>query len=309
MEKIVTICEMAPRDGMQVLNRNGQIPIAKRIELIKILQRASLKYIEVGSFVKQKIIPAMKDTSELMKQVNSYNGQLAALVPNIKYFHEFEKAPNLDTVALFLSASEYYSLKNTKMTIEQAINNAEEVVDIATKKGYRLRAHLSGAFRDLTQENRPTKEEEVAEICSKLRHFDPELTIALADTDGRAKEDDIERVLKYVINTFGSAGIAVHLHNRNGDGLKKVRVAFDAGVNTFDSAIGGIGGNQKVLTEAVGNVATEEIVNMFETNGVKTGIDQNLLLEAGKLVIEMTELTGDPLPPSKLLKRKLKEKF
>ena len=71
MEKIVTICEMAPRDGMQVLNRNGQIPIAKRIELIKILQRASLKYIEVGSFVNQKIIPAIKDTSELMKQVNN----------------------------------------------------------------------------------------------------------------------------------------------------------------------------------------------------------------------------------------------
>lgn len=298
----VRICEMSPRDGLQALDRAGALPLARRVELVRALQRAGMPYIEAGSFVSPRVHPSMAATAELMAEIEPRGGQLAALVPNRKHYERFRAARNLDTVALFVSASEEYSLANTRMTIEQALDSAAEVAAAASEDGYRLRAHLSGAFRDLTAANRPSSDGLVVKICERLAGMGCE-EVALADTDGRAAPADIERVIGAAIESLGQSRIGVHLHDRSGFGIANAYVAYAAGVRTFDAAVGGIGGSKAVGGGAVGNIATEELVSLFEAMGVETGVDLEALLEAGEIIRQMAAELGQPSPPSKLLDR------
>ena len=112
----VTICEMSPRDGMQSVNRDCRIPIEMRLKLIDALKRARFPYIEAASFVSPKVFPQFADSAELLTRAGPYeHGQLAALVPNLKYYEQFKSTPNLRCVAVFLSASDEYSRKNKRI--------------------------------------------------------------------------------------------------------------------------------------------------------------------------------------------------
>ena len=288
MRRDVILCEMAPRDGLQALNRASVIPLDQRVRFIETLQRARLHYIEAGAFVSAKRMPAMADSAGLFARLTAYDGELAALVPNMKYFEKCAAASNVDTVALFVSASEAYSLKNTRMTIVEALNAAAEVCAAALGKGYGVRAHVSGAFRSLTRENTPTPADEVVRVCERLRAAGGEgMTVALADTDGNAREDDLRRIVPTVEAAMGLEGVGVHLHDRGGRGVDNARVAYELGVRVFDSAVGGIGGNPTAVDDPAGNVATELLVEMFEGMGVATGLDREALDAAVAMIREM----------------------
>src|SRR3954471_19248926 len=106
---------MSPRDGMQSVNRDCRIPLEMRLQLIRALQRAGFPYIESGSFVSPKVFPQFEDTPDLFRELQPYSGQLAALLPNFEYYETFKDTPNLNTVAVFLSASDEYSRKNKRI--------------------------------------------------------------------------------------------------------------------------------------------------------------------------------------------------
>jgi len=292
----VTVCEMAPRDGLQMLNRAGNVPRAQRVALARTLLRAGFPYIELGSFVHPRFV-AMADFPELLAELAvpaGYPGELAALVPNEKGYERFRAAPHLTTVALFVAASEHYSQHNTGMSIDAAMAQAERVAAAARADGKRLRAHLSAAFRDLTPEDRPTDAARVADLAQRLLAMGCSC-VALADTDGRATRADLERVL-------GAVGpldrIGLHLHDRWGLAVRNAWAAYGLGVRTFDAAVGGIGGN-KLLGRAPGNVATEELLEMFRQEDIPTGIDRAVVAEALGLVAEMARAAGEPEPPSR----------
>ena len=297
MREQVTICEMSPRDGMQVLNRSGRIPLEMRVALVQALQRANFPYVEAGSFVSERVLPHMSDTAELLARAKlpEYTGQLAALVPSLKYCEKHCDTPNLTTVALFLSASETYSMKNKRVSIEDDLKDAKQIAALARSRGHRVRAHLSAAFRDLTDANRPTSADLVAGICGELLGAGCEL-VALADTDGRATIGDLERVLRRV----GVERIGVHLHDRAGDAIDKARIAYDLGIRTFDGAVGGIGG-AVAIDDSPGNVATEDLVALFASLGVETGVDLPALRDALMIVFRMTQLVGDDRPKTHLM--------
>ena len=293
MQREVILCEMSPRDGLQALNRAAVIPLEDRVCLVTALQRARLYYIEAGAFVSARRIPAMADSAELFERLTPYEGELAALVPNMKYFEKCANVPNVDTVALFVSASEAYSLKNTRMTIDEALFAATEVCAAAMAKGHRVRAHVSGAFRDLTGENGPTPAADVVRVCERLRDAGGGgMVVALADTDGNAGEEDLQRVIPAVESALGLDRVGVHLHDRAGAGVGNARVAWDLRIRVFDCAVGGIGGNPTALDDPAGNVATEKLVEMFEEMGVSTGVDRGALGEAVVMVGEMAALAA-----------------
>lgn len=301
----VKICDVTLRDGMQAVNHQAVLPLELRLRLAESLQRARLPYIEVGSFVHPKVIPAMRDSADLFAALRPSAGQeLAALVPSLKYFRKLEGTPNIDTVALLVSASEAYARINTKSTREQALEAAREIATAARSDGYRVRAYLSYAFSDLSPASGGRGGDEmppeiVAEICHRLLDVGCE-TIALSDTDGRARPQEIERTVGHLAADGGLEHIAVHLHDRYGLGVANALVAYQAGVRCFDASIGGVGGN-KLLVGSVGNVATEELVNLFDALGISTGLDFGSLLEAGRILLEMISLAGLPPPPSKIL--------
>jgi isopropylmalate/homocitrate/citramalate synthase len=118
-------------------------------------------------------------------------------------------------------------------------------------------------------------------------------TIALADTDGRATAPDVQRTIAHLVGAgIDVARLGVHLHDRSGDAIANVSEAYRLGVRTFDGAVGGIGGN-RALEDAVGNIATESLVQFFENAGVETGIDPAALRDAVSIIRDMTQLAGE----------------
>jgi hydroxymethylglutaryl-CoA lyase len=295
----VTICDVSLRDGMQILNRHAVIPIEARLQVLEALIRAGLPYIEVGSFVNPRVVPAMRDTAELLARMPPYDGQIAALAPTLEYYERLRESPRVNTVALFVSASEAYSRANTRMSVAEALDAAGSVATAARQDGYGLRGYLSYAFRDETQPREETPVEKVEEICRRLVDMGCE-AVALSDTDGLATPQDIERVVGPIADRLGLDHIGVHLHDRRGLGVTNAYVAYQAGVKIFDASIGGIGGAITVR-HSVGNIATEELVAMFESIGVSTGIDVQPLIEAGCRVSQMADFVGDSPPPSKII--------
>lgn len=295
----VRICDVSLRDGMQILNRHAVIPLPVRLQLLEALIRSGVPYIEVGSFVNPRVVPAMRDTAEVLRQMPPYDGQIAALAPTLGYYEQLKQAARVNTVALFVSASERYSQKNTHMSVAEAIDAAEEIADAARSDGYRLRGYLSYAFRDQSRPGGLTAEQEVTEICTRLAKMGCE-TIALSDTDGMASPNDVQRVVGFVAGQMGLDHIGVHLHDRRGLGVTNAFVAYQLGVRSFDASVGGIGGAITVR-HSIGNVSTEELVAMFDSLGVETGVDLQPLIEAGCRVSQMADFVGDPPPPSKII--------
>lgn len=295
----VKICDVSLRDGMQILNRHAVIPLEVRLQLLEALIRSGVPYIEVGSFVNPRVVPAMRDTPDVLRQMPAYDGQVAALAPTLGYYEQLKMAERVNTVALFVSASEQYSQKNTRMSVEQAVAAAGRIAEAARADGFRLRGYLSYSFRDPSQPGGLTPIGKVTEICSELAQMGCE-TIALSDTDGMASPNDIERLVRYVDEQMGLDAIGVHLHDRRGLGVTNAYVAYQMGVRCFDASVGGIGGAITVR-HSIGNVSTEELVAMFESIGVETGVDLEPLIEAGCRVSQMADFVGDPPPPSKII--------
>lgn len=295
----VRICDVSLRDGMQILNRHAVIPLEVRLQLLEALVRSGVPYIEVGSFVNPRVVPAMRDTAEVLRQMPPYDGQVAALAPTLGYYEQLKQAERVNTVALFVSASERYSQKNTHMSVAQALDAAEEIAQAAQRDGYRLRGYLSYAFRDQSRPGGLAAEQEVTAICRRLAEMGCEV-IALSDTDGMASPNDIRRVVGFVDEQMGLEHIGVHLHDRRGLGVTNAYVAFQMGVRCFDASVGGIGGAITVR-HSIGNVSTEELAAMFDSVGVETGVDLEPLIEAGLRVSQMAHYVGDPPPPSKII--------
>jgi hydroxymethylglutaryl-CoA lyase len=284
---------------MQILNRHAVIPLSVRLQLLEALVRSGVPYIEVGSFVNPHVVPAMRDTAEVLRQMPPYDGQIAALAPTLGYYEKLKQAERVNTVALFVSASERYSQKNTHMSVAEALDAAEEIARAARQDGYRLRGYLSYAFRDQSRPGGLTAEQEVTTICRRLAEMGCEV-IALSDTDGMASPNDIRRVVGFVDEQMGLEHIGVHLHDRRGLGVTNAYVAYQTGVRSFDASVGGIGGAITVR-HSIGNVSTEELVAMFDSVGAETGVDLQPLIEAGLRVSQMAHYVGDPPPPSKII--------
>ncbi|MGB5159882.1 MAG: hypothetical protein WBP10_07585 [Thermoanaerobaculia bacterium] len=295
----VKICDVSLRDGMQILNRHAVIPMEARLQLAEALVRSGVPYIEVGSFVNPRVVPAMQDTSEVLRRLPPYDGQIAALAPTLEYYELLRQAERVNTVALFVSASEEYAQKNTHMSVAESLAAAAKVAAAAKADGYRLRGYLSYAFRDRSQRDGLMPAAQVSEISHQLIEMGCEM-VALSDTDGLATPNDIERVVGHVSQELGLDHIGVHLHDRRGLGVTNAFVAYKAGVRIFDASIGGIGGAITVR-HSIGNVATEELVAMFDSLGVSTGVDVRPLIEAGCRVSQMADFVGDPPPPSKII--------
>ncbi|MGE0479278.1 MAG: hydroxymethylglutaryl-CoA lyase [Phycisphaerae bacterium] len=309
----VTLCEMSPRDGLQFLGAHADtprmVPLEQKLALVAALQDAHLPYIEVGAYVSPKATPQMADTDELARRIEPRVGvQLAALVPNLKHYERL-RGGRCDTVALFVSASEGYSQKNMGVSLEQALKWAREVANAATADGRRLRAHVSGAFQDVFSGD-DADIASVVEVVKELRAMRC-ACVALADTNGQTHPRRIREVIRAVGDAVSLGAIAVHLHDRAGQGIVNAFAAFEAGVRTFDASVGGLGGSTKALGgkasggATAGNVATEELVELFEREGVRTGVDRGALGRAGEIIHEITELTGDGAPPSRALREML----
>ena len=275
----IHICEVGPRDGLQ--NAHHLMPTEAKKAWIASMAAAGIEEIEVGSFVPPKLIPAMADTAEIVAfALTIPNIKVVALAPNVKGF-ERAVASGAHKVTFPVSASRAHSLANVRMTPEQMVEEVRKCVQLRGKDGPEIEAGVSTAFGCTMQGEVP--EDDVVRLAVMLAGTGADC-VALADTVGYANPAQIRRLFRRVRNEIGDKLEAAHLHNTRGLGLANALAAYEEGVRHFDSSMGGLGGCP-FAPGASGNVITEDLVFMFESMGVPTGVNFGKLMEARKLLL------------------------
>ncbi len=281
----VHICEVGPRDGLQ--NARHLMPTEAKKRWIGALAGAGLEEIEVGSFVPPKLIPAMADTGEIVRHARSIPGlRVVALAPNLKGFERAVEA-GAHKVTFPVSASRKHSESNVRMTPEQMLEEVRRCA-LARRPGTEIEGAVSTAFGCTLQGEVP--EDDVVRIAAALAQFCD--GVALADTVGYANPAQVRRLFARVRGEIGGKLQSAHFHNTRGLGLANALAAYEEGVRHFDSSMGGLGGCP-FAPGASGNVITEDLVFMFESMGVATGIDLERLFAAREVLVD--GLPGEPI--------------
>jgi hydroxymethylglutaryl-CoA lyase len=274
----VHVCEVGPRDGLQ--NAKHLMPTEAKKAWIRALAEAGLREIEVGSFVPPKLIPAMADTGEIVREAVKIKGlKVVALAPNLKGFQRAIEA-GAHKVTFPVSASREHSVSNVRMTPEQMVEEVRKCAQFPHGR-VEIEGAVSTAFGCTMQGVVP--EDDVMRIAAALAEFCD--SVALADTVGYANPAQVKRLFSRVRGTIGEKLEGAHFHNTRGLGLANALAAYEEGVRHFDSSMGGLGGCP-FAPGASGNVITEDLVFMFEAMGVSTGIDLERLFEARDLLIK-----------------------
>lgn len=270
----VTIYEVSPRDGLQ--NESAVVPTEAKIELIERLIDAGLTTIETTSFVHPKWVPQLADADQVLRAFNPAGPVgMPVLVPNEAGLERAVEA-GARWIAIFGSATEGLAKANLNRTVDTQFDMFAPVVDRARGLGLDVRAYVSMCFGDPWQDEVPI--DQVVAVGKRL--FDLGATqLALGDTIGVATPAHVTAL----IEAFGVAGIkpeslAVHLHDTYGQALSNAYAALRAGIRTFDSSAGGLGGCP-FTPGATGNLATEDLVWMLEGLGIRTGVNLEALVE------------------------------
>lgn len=272
----VLISEVGPRDGLQAIART--MPTLHKHAWIASLAGAGLREIEVCSFVPPKLLPQMADAAEVVAHAKTISGlMVTVLVPNLKGA-QAAFASGVDKITIPFSASEAHSLSNVRKTHSQMLKEMSDILALRQSDYPRIavEASLSTAFGCSIAGNVP--EALVVALAEKLVAIGVD-EVGLADTTGYANPGQVRRLFDQVRAQVGERCASAHMHNTRGLGLANAFAAYEAGIRIFDSSMGGIGGCP-FAPGASGNVVTEDLVFMFESMGVSTGVDLEKLFAA-----------------------------
>jgi hydroxymethylglutaryl-CoA lyase len=289
MSNTVRIREVGPRDGFQ--NEPETIPTQGKIDLIDALARTGLRRLEVTSFVRADVIPQLADAAEVLAGVSVPEGvSVSVLVPNERGLDAaLEHRSRIDEINVFLSASETHNRKNVNRSISESLAGLEVVLGRAREAGLRCQGVISTSFGCPYEGYVPP--ERVLEIAARLRDFGAQ-EVGFGDTTGMANPLQVGVFFALARETLGEAvELTAHFHNTRGAGLANAFAAWQAGVSSFESSFGELGGCP-VPAGATGNIATEDLLSMLHEMGVDTGVDLPALIACAK---RAEEILGRPL--------------
>ena len=288
MAERVNLREVGPRDGFQ--NEPEVLPTADKVRLIEMLARTGLRRLEVTSFVRPDVIPQLADAREVLERIDVPDGvSLSVLIPNERGLdNALELRERFHEVNVFLSASETHNRKNVNRSIEESLAALERVVGRAREAGLRCEGVVSVAFGCPYEGHVPA--ERVSVIAEQLAAAGCE-EVAFGDTTGMANPAQVGEFFRAARERLPGAELTAHFHNTRGQGLANVFAALEAGVRSFESSFGELGGCP-VPPGATGNIASEDLVSMLHEMGYETGIDLDALIAAGR---EAQSVLGRPL--------------
>jgi len=276
----VTIVEVAPRDGFQVVK--PFIPTDQKIAVCDALGRTGVGRMEIGAFVSPKAIPQMADIKDLLGGVTLPEAmRLQVLVPNRKGF-EAALAAGCTEICWVLSLSESHNQNNVRRSVDQSFDEFEAAWDDLGDQTTFVRFNFATSF-DCPFEGR-TDEAKVFEGVERILKRVGKLEFGIADTTGRAATDHVGSLFKALVDRYQTDEVTFcfHGHDTYNLGVANALAAYGAGVKVIDGAAAGLGGCP-FAPGASGNTATEDLVFAFEHMGVATGIDLAELLEAADL--------------------------
>lgn len=272
----VDLREVGPRDGLQGQPGSRQ-PTQRRVELVRRLAAAGLSRIEVGSFVSERAVPQMAGTGTVVKETSEIGCSVEVLTVNGRGAQAAVSSA-CDVVLAVVAATDSFSQRNVRTGRQDALTAAAEIANVARAGDKRAIANIAVAFGCPDEGRVPP--ETVAAVAEQLLEmsFDE---IFLSDTIGVAGPRDVHTVVAAVADVVPLDRIGLHLHDTRGLGLVNALAGLDAGIHRFDASIGGIGGCP-FAPGASGNVATEDVVNLFEHLGVDTGVDLDALNDTAR---------------------------
>ncbi|WP_227994872.1 hydroxymethylglutaryl-CoA lyase [Oceanobacillus sp. CFH 90083] len=288
LPKKVTICEVAPRDGLQAVS--DWIQTEDKIKMVKSLVQTGIPSLEITSFVHPKAIPQLKDAEEVVTSVvDQLEGvDVRALVPNLR---GAERAVNAGVKKLktMLSATDSHSLSNANDTVANAQEKLTPIFEYADSRNITVMGSISVAFGCPFEGTVPV--ERLIEIIK--RYVDMGVReISLADSTGMAQPVQVYDTLGILKEEFPQVAYSMHFHNTRGAALANTFAALQQGVTLYDSSIAGIGGCP-YLPNATGNVATEDLVHMLEEMGIHTNVNLDEVIKVAKDTLDLLKVKGD----------------
>lgn len=277
----LVIQDVGPRDGLQ--NQPRVLAVEQRLEIIRALVDAGLRYIQVAAFVSPKHVPAMAGAREIVKAVAGMEGEFSVLVPNLKGY-ELAREAGARIIEMVLYGSEGMAMANARTSRRDVEDQAAEILSRAGQDDIRVVSTISVAF-DCPFDG-PVAPTVIEELTDRLLSQGSDVVV-IADTIGAADPARVSRLVHALVDNHGADRLGCHFHDTRAMGLANVYAAIEAGIRRFDASIGRLGGCP-FAPGASGNVATEDLVMMVEQMGFDTGIDLSRLLEASALVKQLT---------------------
>jgi hydroxymethylglutaryl-CoA lyase len=283
MSEFVRITEVGLRDGLQ--NQSHHASTHDKLRLAGALIDAGIRQLETVSFVHPKAVPQMADAAEVTTGLPCRDDlDYMALVPNLKGY-ERALAAGYRHIAVVLSTTDSFNLRNLKMSLTETETVCREVITRAKSDGVVARAYISGAFSCPYDGKQPAS---IVHALSESMIAAGATDIAISDTIGAGNPQQVKDILSPLVAIYGARLFSLHLHDTRGTALANTWAGIECGIRHFDASIGGLGGCP-FAPGATGNLATEDLVHLLHEAGFETGIDLDKLYGAISLAETITQ--------------------
>lgn len=283
MSKKIELIE-CPRDAMQ--GWKHFIPTETKIEYLNQLLQCGFDVLDFGSFVSPRAIPQLADTKDVLAKLDlsDTKTKLLAIIANTRGAEEGVVYDEISYLGFPFSISETFQLRNTNKTIEQSLEQVEEIQTLCTKNNKELVIYISMGFGNPYGD--PYNAEVAINWVNKLSQLGIN-TFAMSDTVGVATPDSIHYIFENLLSEFKDLNIGAHFHSTVTTWQEKMQAAYYAGCVRYDSAINGIGGCPMAKDDLVGNIATENVLSWCKKQNLSLNINDEAfdksMMMAGKV--------------------------
>lgn len=254
-----------PRDAWQGLPKI--IPVEVKADYLRTLIAAGFMHLDAASFVSRMAVPQMADTEEVLHLLDPPDDvEIIGIVVNEQGAERAAATSAVQTLGFPYSVSPEFLRRNQRQTPEEALAELEAVGEIAFRGDMRMAAYVSMAFGNPYGD--AWSVDEVVEACELLEDSGIH-EVSLADTVGLATPEMVAEVVGHVLAAHGDLEIGVHLHATHETAADKIAAAYHAGCRRFDSALGGLGGCPFAQDALVGNIATEQLLEVLAGLGAE----------------------------------------
>ncbi len=288
----VTIVDTSPRDGPVGLPK---IRTHEKIALANSLMESGVTKIDCVGFLHPRIRPEYADAEKVVNSIDKRPGvTIIGMAPN-EIACRRALNTKVDEIGVLASPSETFNRSVLGIGVRKTLfKTIPAIIQACVEEGKTVRVFLLSTFCCQFEGRVPVGS--IVELASKLSFLGVN-EISLVDTPGMANPRQVKEVVKALLDLRLEANFAVHFHNTWGMGLTNCLSAYEAGIRTFDTAIGGLSGTPYGTPKMeVGswNVPTEDLAYMFDQIGVNTGIDLEAIAETAKLAQKIAgrELAG-----------------
>ena len=282
--KRVQINEVVLRDGLQLEKKI--VSVEEKQMLFEQLIKAGVETIEFGSFVHPRLVPQMKNSGELYSLISAEykHTRLIALITNLKGA-ENAYSQGVKEVNFVFSASNTHNIQNVHKRTEESLEEPGSIQAFCSHKDINLKVSIATTFGCPFEGE--VSVERIKQVLTKVNSMGVK-TITLADTTGMANPQQVYELLVSLRSDFPDQKFNLHFHNTRGMGLSNILAGMQAGVNSFDTSLGGLGGCP-FAPGATGNVCTEDVVHMLHQMGIETGLSLDDLIEASETLTKIVE--------------------